>query len=208
LTASTLAREVDVVNLRANMAVMNSTRDELVEAAAALLEQGGVEAVTLREVGRRAGVSHNAPYKHFNDKEQLLAAVSARDLRRAHELTRHGRRGRSAMHTVRAMLHGYVRHALAHPELFKLTYGPWRTGSAELAAAADAARAALVDAVTAAQVEGDLPPGDPERLAALMLALAHGAADLALAGHLSKGGKGHAEPADLLDDFFDQLNGP
>jgi AcrR family transcriptional regulator len=184
---------------------MKSTRDALVEAAAALLDEGGVGAVTLREVGRRAGVSHNAPYKHFADKEQLLAAVSARDLRRGQERTIRVRRGRSAAQAVRGMLQGYVRHALAHPELFKLTYGPWRTGSPELQAAADTARASLVETVADAQGAGDLPRGDPERLTALLLALAHGAAELALAGHLTKKGKGHAEPADLVDDLFDHL---
>jgi AcrR family transcriptional regulator len=64
---------------------MASTRDRLVEAAAGLLDEGGVPAVTLREVGRRAGVSHNAPYKHFAGKEELLAAVAAAQLRRNRE---------------------------------------------------------------------------------------------------------------------------
>ena len=45
-----------------------------------LLDEGGVDHVTLREVGRRAGVSHNAPYKHFESKEALLAAIAAREL--------------------------------------------------------------------------------------------------------------------------------
>ena len=61
---------------------MTSTRDALIDAAAELSAAGGPAAVTLREVGRRAGVSHNAPYKHFADKEELLAAVAARDLAR------------------------------------------------------------------------------------------------------------------------------
>src|ERR1700677_3914321 len=60
----------------------SSTRDALVDAAVQLLDEGGPEAVTLREVGHRAGVSHNAPYKHFTGKEALLAAVAARELRR------------------------------------------------------------------------------------------------------------------------------
>jgi hypothetical protein len=88
------------------------------------------------------------------------------------------------------MLRSYARHARAHPQMFKLTYGPWRTGSVELTAAADAARASLVQAVTAAQDDRDLPAGDPERLTALLLAVAHGAADLAVSGHLARKGKG------------------
>jgi AcrR family transcriptional regulator len=182
-----------------------TTREALVQAAAELLEEGGVAAVTLREVGRRSGVSHNAPYKHFADKEELLAAVAARDLSRQYVSSRRIRGSRTAVETVKAALLGYVRHALAHPEIFKLTYGPWRNGSAELGTAADSARSALVTAVMAAQEDGDLPSGDPERLTALLLALAHGATDLALSGHLARDGKGHADPTDLVDDLFNHL---
>ena len=64
----------------------SDTRDTLVAVAAQLLDEGGPEAVTLREVGHRAGVSHNAPYKHFADKEALLAAVAAFE-REEHKLS-------------------------------------------------------------------------------------------------------------------------
>ena len=169
---------------------MATTREALVEAAADLLDEGGVAAVTLREVGRRAGVSHNAPYKHFADKEDLLAAVVARDLRRRQASSRRAQSNRASVDVVRTLLRGYIRHALAHPELFRLTYGPWREGLAELTAAATDARASFVAAVATAQDDGDLPSGDPERLAALLVALAHGASDLALSGHLAKEGRG------------------
>jgi hypothetical protein len=49
---------------------------------------------------------------------------------------------------------------------------------------------------------GQLPAGDPERLASLLLAVTHGAVDLALAGHLSPTGKGRATPAELADDLL------
>ncbi|MBB5493752.1 TetR/AcrR family transcriptional regulator [Nocardiopsis metallicus] len=54
-----------------------TTRDKLLDAAARLLDSGGPEAVTPREAGRSAGVSHNTPYKHFADKEDLLAEIAA-----------------------------------------------------------------------------------------------------------------------------------
>jgi AcrR family transcriptional regulator len=177
----------------------SGTRDALVDAATALLEEGGVAAVTLREVGRRAGVSHNAPYKHFADKEDLLAAVAARHLRQARAPRATG------IEAVNAILRGFVRHSLAHPQLFKLTYGPWQTGSPELVAAVEAARSSFLAAVEAAQADGDLPPGDPERVGGLLLALARGAVDMALDGHLSPDGKGHAAPADLVDDLLAYL---
>lgn len=182
------------------------TRDQLIEMATRLLDEGGVEAVTLREVGRLAGVSHNAPYKHFASKEALLAAIAARELRRRHaELEAVVGAGRPADEVVRTALRFYVARALEHPARFKLIFGSWSIHSEELAEAAHQAGALLVDVVAAAQRAGALPPGDPERLAALLRSLAHGAADLAFAGHLARDGKGHADPDDLVDDLLGYL---
>jgi AcrR family transcriptional regulator len=182
---------------------MSPTRDRLVDAATELLDAGGPTAVTLREVGRRAGVSHNAPYKHFADKEELLASVAARELARQRVPRR---QVVDPVAAVAAMLHGYVRWALRYPQRFKLTFGTWSTGSNELTDAATSARSALVDAVRSAQQAGRLPGGDPERVTALLLALAHGAVDLQLSGHLAKNGKGHADATDLVDDLLEHLS--
>ena len=185
------------------------TRDALLDAAEELLDAGGVEAVTLREVGHRAGVSHNAPYKHFAGKEVLLAAVAARELRRRRDKLAATLEGDAPPEVA---LHGalrrYAEWAVAFPERFKLIYGRWTLGpdeSAELVEAAHAAATQLVDTVRAAQERGVLPPGDPERLCALLRALAHGAADLTIAGHLSPEGKGHADSSGLIDDLIGYL---
>jgi AcrR family transcriptional regulator len=178
---------------------MSATRERLIEAAATLLDAGGPAAVTLREVGKAAGVSHNAPYRHFADKDALLAAVAARELARQGENL--GRGGED----IGALLRGYVRWALRYPERFRLTFGRWEKGDDGLGEAAGAARSALTLAVAAAQARGELPKADPERLSALLLALAHGAADLQLSGHLARSGKGRADAEDLVGDLFDYL---
>src|SRR3974390_2511765 len=51
-------------------------REALLNAALRLISEVGPTAFTLREVARRAGVSHNAPYRHFRDRDELMAAVS------------------------------------------------------------------------------------------------------------------------------------
>lgn len=185
---------------------MVDTREALVEAAARLLDAGGVEAVTLREVGPAVGVSHNAPYKHFAGKQALLAAVAARELRglRAalHESTSRKRSPRIALRTG---LHDYLSWAMRYPARFKLVFGPWTIDSPELADAAGSAQATFVDLVTRAQDAHALPAGDPVRLASLLRALAHGAADLAYAGHLTGAGKGRAAPDELVDDLLGYL---
>ena len=86
----------------------------LLEAALGLLEDD--QAFSLRAVARRAGVSPTAPYRHYADKEALLAALAtdgfaqlAGHLEAAAELT--------------DMAVAYVAFALAHPGLFRLMYG-------------------------------------------------------------------------------------
>src|ERR1700679_250820 len=57
-------------------------RKTLLDAAVALIGEVGPQAFTLREVARRAGVSHNAPYRHFPSKDDLLLAVAAEGFKR------------------------------------------------------------------------------------------------------------------------------
>jgi AcrR family transcriptional regulator len=52
-------------------------RRSLLDAALGILHQDGIGAVSLREVARAAGVSHNAPYRHFPSRDALLAGVAA-----------------------------------------------------------------------------------------------------------------------------------
>ncbi len=183
-------------------AVVASTRDKLVEAAAHLLDQGGPAAVTLRAVADKCGISHNAPYKHFASKQALLAAIASRELSRNADAQPRARGRADPLSKLRQMIHGYVRWARARPERFKLTFQAWSQSTDELTQAAGAARQRLIQAVSDAMESGQIVSGDAERVAYLILALAHGAADLALGGHLSATGKGKADPEGLIDDLL------
>ncbi|MFF4753609.1 TetR/AcrR family transcriptional regulator [Streptomyces sp. NPDC002514] len=183
------------------------TRERLLDAAQALLDDGGIEAVTLREVGGRAGVSHNAPYKHFASKEALLAAVAARELRRK-AASFHGDRDQPAAERLRDSLHWAIARAVAHPNRFRLIYGRWPTDvAAELVHAAQEAELALIGLVAEAQEAGALPAGaEPEKLTAVLRAAVQGAAELAISGHLSLDGR--AKPEAVVDDLLTLLRGP
>ena len=98
-------------------------RSALVSEGIALVESQGIDALSLREVARRAGVSPTAVYRHFPDKAALIGALAAEAIKRLGEAQRDageaaggGRAGFTA--TGRA----YVRFALANPGLFRLTY--------------------------------------------------------------------------------------
>lgn len=146
-------------------------RTALLRAAAKILEKEGISALSLREAARRAGVSHNAPYRHFADREALLAALAAEGFESLAEAMRgHGGREMGA---------AYVRFALARPQLFRLMFGgALPTANHEpLREAAARAHQALVAAFQ------DLPR--PELAAAAAWSLVHGLAQLLLDGHFA-----------------------
>src|SRR5829696_10115316 len=93
------------------------TRSVLLEAAARLLEEDGIEAVTLRAVGERAGVSRQAPYNHFADKATLLSLLATRYLERLGEAMAGaaGGAGEGPFEKLGAMMEAYVRFSLASP---------------------------------------------------------------------------------------------
>ncbi|APU13157.1 MULTISPECIES: TetR/AcrR family transcriptional regulator [Actinoalloteichus] len=182
---------------------MPSTREVLLTAATRLIDEGGAGAVTLREVGRLAGVSHNAPYKHFAHKEALLAAVAARELEVYANLLE-PQDGRSA--TLEGALEDYLDRAMRHPERFRLVYQRWTVVSDELGAAAAHATTALDALIAVGQREGRIPGDSPARPADLLRALTHGAIELTLTGHLGKRGDGRT-PRDLVADLL-ELMGP
>ena len=91
----------------------------LVRTAGEMLEKEGVEALKLREVARRAGVSHNAPYRHFTQREGLLAALAAEGF----EWLGAAQRKAAQAGGLRGMGEAYVSFALAHPQRFRLMFG-------------------------------------------------------------------------------------
>jgi len=91
----------------------------LLRAAGEMLEKQGVGGLSLRVAASRVGVSHNAPYRHFPDRESLLAALAAEGF---------GALGRAMQEAaagggLRAMGEAYVRFALARPQRFRLMFG-------------------------------------------------------------------------------------
>ena len=115
----------------------------LIAAARALLDEGGPDAVGLREAARRVGVSATATYRHFRDKEALLAAVAAEGFR---EFGAALRAAEATSAPLPAMGAAYIDFALARPGMFQLMFSPLMAKRAtypELAAATDEAFAAL-----------------------------------------------------------------
>jgi AcrR family transcriptional regulator len=126
---------VDSVNIRGTIAAVSTyhhgnLRTELVRAAVELARERGEAGVVLREVARRTGVSHNAAYRHFADRDQLLAEVageafaglSAAMAARVRAIPAVGTPQERARARLREIGRAYVEFALAEPGLFSVAF--------------------------------------------------------------------------------------
>ena len=169
-------------------------RRALLDASLELLAESGPQALTLREVARRAGVSHAAPYRHFADKDELVAAVAEEGFATLRErMLAAAAVARTSIEALERSGVAYVRLALEHPAHCAVMFGRVasdlkqrrvETGSARLGASLDAGHAAydgLVQLVVAAQRDGFIRAGDPEEYAHIAWATVHGIATLAMA---------------------------
>jgi AcrR family transcriptional regulator len=152
-------------------------RRAIVDAALDVLSETQSTDFSLRELARRAGVTHNAPYKHFAHKDELLAAVSAVgfDLL-AKRLTRAVRAQTSPRAGLFAIASDYVRHGVENPALYRLMFGGYLTGPDEARpaieiAAAEKTKELLADTIAQGALGRPLPktPRNEQRIAAAIL---------------------------------------
>ena len=163
-------------------------REDLLRAAIRLIAEVGPTAFTLREVARRAGVSHNAPYRHFRDRDDLMAAVAAQGFR---ELTQAMVEAAAAQSDTLERLKraglGYVTFAIRRPEHFTVMFDAPQTTKRKHPESVEAAEQAfdtLLGLVKGCQDAGRLPSGDSHQMALLAWTMVHGIAKLAITGRL------------------------
>lgn len=162
-----------------------ATRRALLDAAAGLLDNGGPEAVTLREVGAQAGVSRGAPYRHFPDKDSLLTTVAAEALERLADQVHAVRTDPqvSADDTLNRGLAALMTIGRRQPHLYRLMFAAPAGDPAAIEAAERAGDRAMGEFLA---IVGDLVGAQhARRFAALLLTSAHGITDMEVSGHLS-----------------------
>jgi AcrR family transcriptional regulator len=183
-------------------------RQALIGAALKIVCEKDAESVSLREVARRVGVSHAAPYRHFADKEALLAAVAQEGFQMLH-------------HTLEAVLHkssvapierlqligvAYVDFALQHSSHYRLMFGAYGTTAAhqnpELTQVATQAFMVLVDCVELGQQAGVIRLDDSKQLALAAWSLTHGLAMLLMDGQIPIA---TSDPVAPLANFITQI---
>ena len=155
----------------------------LTEAALGLVKEKGPKGFTLREVARRAGVSAAAPYRHFSDKAQLLAAVATQGFIQLHEaLSAATTETADLTRQVLDMGRAYARWAVTHPDYYQVMFGAEldKSDKPELLTAGARAFDDLLDAIVRCQQANLLPAGDPREIAGPTWSLLHGIASLTI----------------------------
>jgi AcrR family transcriptional regulator len=158
----------------------------LTGAALGLVQEKGPKGFTLREVARRAGVSTAAPYRHFADKAQLLAAVATLGFVQLHEtLTATAAETADLSQQVLDMGRAYVRWAVTHPDYYQVMFGAELDKTdPDLRTAGSRAFDDLLDAIARCQHANLLPAGNPRDIAGPAWSLLHGVATLTIGSDL------------------------
>jgi AcrR family transcriptional regulator len=169
--------------------VENDARRRILDASILLLETEGLGAFSMREVARRAGLSHQAPYHHFGDREAILAALVEEGFRQLAAALAACRSSSSIEARLVNQGLAYVTFALRRSGHFRLMFRPELVGLAKFpdaeAAAGDAYRE-LEEMVEALRPKlGRRISAD--RLTSLHWAIVHGLAQLLLDGPLGAG---------------------
>ncbi len=164
---------------------LSDPAEHLVQTALGLLAESGIEGLSLREIARRAGVSHGAPLRHFPSLAALRAEVAGRGFQLlAESMDKAAAQvpGGSSSPLLRlaGAAHAYVEQAVANPGLFALMFRPELLDRAHpgFAQHADAAFDKLLHQVRVAQDAGLEPECDTRALAAALWSLVHGVATL------------------------------
>jgi AcrR family transcriptional regulator len=174
----------------------------LVAAALGLVAEKGPQGFTMTEAAKRAGVSVAAPYRHFADRDALLAEVAAQGFVLLGEALDRVRVRSPREHLIR-LCRGYVKWALANPDYYRVMFGEAYGAKESDAEEPDGARPTglvafrkLLDAIQGCQAAGVIAPQDPRAVAGPVWSVLHGVAMLQIGQKLR--GAGIRESADSL----------
>ncbi|HEX2475254.1 MAG TPA: TetR/AcrR family transcriptional regulator [Lacipirellulaceae bacterium] len=164
-------------------------RQKVLDASLDLIEEGGLDGLSMREVARKAGVSHQAPYHYFGDREAILAALASEGFSKLGQLLGRAasRSGLEPAEAVEAMGRAYVEFALRNPAYFQAMF---RADAVSLDRYPEARK--REDEAFGKLVEGigyafaDQPAEARQAIAVASWAMVHGLATLILEGSLAR----------------------
>ena len=160
-------------------------RRALIDAAVSAIAKHGVDALNLRQLAARAGVTPGAPYHHFTDREELLAAIAEEGFGRlgAELIAGRDAAGDEASARLEALGRAYINFAISCPGYFRVMFHGDGKSSGPSAPGLRAFHL-LRDAVLACQEARTAPAGDPSALVLTAWSAVHGFATLWVDGAL------------------------
>jgi AcrR family transcriptional regulator len=167
-------------------------KNALIDAALERIAHDGVRALSLREVARRAGVSHTASYRHFSSKESLLAAIAEQGFRRLSASMREAILPHTddPLAALQASGVAYVEFGVSCPDHLSIMFGgDIAHGSyPELAEASKEAYALLTSIVQQGLHTGNVRGSDERTVTLAAWSIVHGLAQLIAGGQLDARG--------------------
>nr|WP_269329827.1 TetR/AcrR family transcriptional regulator [Kineosporia babensis] len=167
----------------------------MLEAAQETLRESGVDALSLRDLARRAGVSHAAPRRHFPDRQELIDALTISGFEQLHEQLRTATDAADPdfRSRLQAIADTYVNFASGDVALLELMFRR-KHDSERFVQAAHPSFALMASVLAQGQAEGELQAGDLERIGTVLLATLHGIATVI---------NGGLAPVEVLDGLVD-----
>lgn len=158
----------------------------LLDAAIAQIKEVGVEKLSMRGVARTVGVSQTAPYRHFKDKNHLLADIAAQAFTELYERNLSLiNPTASTMENIQAVAIDYLQYAKENPEKYRLLFGSSienRRSYSDMVEAGERSFQLLVDQVERGIENKEFISGCSLLLANTLWTQVHGAASLILDG--------------------------
>jgi AcrR family transcriptional regulator len=159
-------------------------RNTLIKVATELLAEEGTHALSLRKMAQRAGVSHNAPYMHFADKEAVLAEIAEEGFRLlAIEIeSAIATADTSTYRQLIAASNAYIRFALDRPNHLQVMFRPYEVEKyPSLLQASQSALNCLFELVKSGQENNTLIAGNTHQMTKSIWAMVHGVAVISIA---------------------------
>lgn len=166
-------------------------KEALITTALEMVENEGLQSITVRELTRRLGTSRSAIYRHFDSKDALMKAVILAGFEKLDAAVRPSllQRDKSVLERFHSMGRAYIGFAVNHPSLYRVLFGDELKEEREDACDMhDATQAtgfhALVELVVEAQEEKILQEGDAMMQATVIWSMVHGLSNLLIDGHV------------------------